>query len=75
MEEELKDQFVICTTAEVVISCITRLLSILWYKIMLGFDCNTCTLSILLVCIKTEISLRVCLIILHHSYLLVSTRH
>ena len=64
-----------CTSAESFISCITRLLSILWCEILLGFDCNTCILSILLVCIKSEISLRVCLINLHHSYLVVSTRH
>ena len=56
-------------------SCTTRLLSIPWCKILLGFDCNTYILSILLVCIKSEFSLRVCLIHLHHLYLVVSTRH
>ena len=44
-------------------------------QIFLGFDCNTFILSILLVCIKSEISLRMCLIHLHRSYLIVSTRH
>ena len=64
-----------CTSVESFISCITRLLSILWCKILLGFDCNTCILSILLVCIKSEFSLHVYLIHLHQSYIVVSTGH
>ena len=56
-------------------SCSTRLLSIICCKTLLGLDCNTCILSILLVCIKSKLSLRVCLINLHYSYLMVSARH
>ena len=43
-------------------------------QILVGSDRNTCIPIILLVCIKSEISLRVCLIYLHHSYPVVSTR-
>jgi len=74
-EKKVEDQFVYeCTSVEVFIELHTRLLSLLWCKILLRFDCNTCILSIILVCIKSEISLRVCLIYLHRSYLVVSTR-
>ena len=74
-EKKVKDQFVYkCTSVEVFIELHTRLLSLLWCKIFLRFDCNTCNLSIILVCIKSEISLRVCLIYLHRSYLVVSTK-
>jgi hypothetical protein len=44
-----------CTSSEFLFKYRTRLLSIFWCKILLGFDCNTCILSILLVCIKSEI--------------------
>ena len=43
-------------------------------QILVGSDRNTCIPIILVVCIKSEISLRVCLIYLHHSYPVVSTR-
>ena len=45
-----------------------------WCKILVGSDHKTCIPIILLVCINFEISLRMCVIDLHLSYLLVSTR-
>ena len=75
-EKKVEDQFVYeCTSVEVFIELHTRLLSLLWCKILLRFDCNTCILSILLVCIKSEFSLHVYLIHLHQSYIVVSTGH
>ena len=65
-----------CTSAESFSYQVSNQFAIfVWCKILLGFDCNTCILSILLVCIKSEISLRMCLIHLYSLYLVASTRH
>ena len=74
VKEKLKISWFMCTRAESFhIKWVTRLLSLFGANLV-GSDRNTCIPIILLVCIKSEISLRVCLIYLHHSYPVVSTR-
>jgi hypothetical protein len=63
-----------CTSAESFIKLFNQFAIVIWCKILVGSDCNTCIPIILLVCIKSKIFLRVCLIYLHHLYLVVSTK-
>jgi hypothetical protein len=63
-----------CTSDENFIKLFNQFAIVIWCKILVGSDCNTCIPIILLVCIKSKISCSVCLIYLHHSYLVVSTR-
>jgi hypothetical protein len=61
-----------CTRAESFIKLFNQFAIVIWCKILVGSDRNTCIPIILLVCIKCEISLHVCLIYLHHLYLVVN---
>ena len=75
VKEKLKISWFMCTSAKsfLHIKWVTSLLSLFGANLV-GSDRNTCIPIILLVCIKSEISLRVCLTYLHHSYPMVGTR-
>lgn len=74
-ERIVEDQFVYVHVLKVYhIKLCNQLAIRVWCKILVGFDRNTCIPIIFLVCINSEISLRVSVIHLYLSYLVVSTR-
>ena len=77
VEKGCKRKVDLCLFAQVLkvsSSCSTSLLLSFGAKFWLGLIATLAFQSYSLICIKSKISLRVCLIYLHHSYLVVSTR-